>query len=130
MYDELVKRLREADEKSMCGECGLNLHTGATKKGVLFAEAADAIEKLSNAGSIYGKAWTLGYDAGRDENRPRWIPVSERLPEIRKVVLITDGIDVGTGWMNQGRWNTSFADIQRDAVTHWMPLPQPPKEET
>lgn len=46
MYDELVKRLREADEKSMCGECGLNLHTGATKKGVLFAEAADAIEEL------------------------------------------------------------------------------------
>ena len=47
MYDELVKRLREADVKSMCGECGLNLHTGATKKGVLFAEAADAIERLS-----------------------------------------------------------------------------------
>ncbi len=46
MYDELVKRLREAAEKSMCGDCGLNLHTGATKKGVLFDEAADAIEKL------------------------------------------------------------------------------------
>lgn len=47
MYGELVKRLREADVKSMCGECGLNLHTGATKKGVLFAEAADAIAELS-----------------------------------------------------------------------------------
>lgn len=45
--DELIKRLREADEKSMCGECGLNLHSGATKKGVLFAEAADAIEELN-----------------------------------------------------------------------------------
>ena len=48
MYLELVKRLRDADEKSMCGECGLNLHTGATKKGVLFAQAADAIEELAN----------------------------------------------------------------------------------
>lgn len=47
IYDELIKRLREANEKSMCGECGLNLHTGATKKGVLFAEAADVIEELS-----------------------------------------------------------------------------------
>ena len=49
MYEELVKRLRESDEKSKCGECGLNLHTGATKKGVLFAEAADAIEERDKA---------------------------------------------------------------------------------
>ena len=53
MYNELVKRLREADEKSMCGECGLNLHSGATKKGVLFAEAADAIEELQNRADYY-----------------------------------------------------------------------------
>lgn len=42
MYDELVKRLREACELSACGECGYK----GDKKGPLFKEAADAIEEL------------------------------------------------------------------------------------
>lgn len=61
-YRELIERLREADEKSMCGECGLNLNSRSTKKGVLFADAADAIEELQ-------------------AQMPRWISVGERLPE-------------------------------------------------
>ena len=101
MYDELVKRLRDAAKMSEALAVLLP-HSEGSATAKLFNEAADAIEKLS---------------------KPRWIPVTERLPEIRQVVLITDGIDVGTGWMNRGWWNTSFADIQRDAVTHWMPLP-------
>lgn len=110
MYDELVKRLR-CQLYGNCPAC-VNWYTEEVEPNLwrercAAIDAADAIEQLS---------------------KPRWIPVTERLPEIRKVVLITDGIDVGTGWMNQGWWNTSFADIQRDAVTHWMPLPEPPKE--
>ena len=45
-YAEKVMELREAAEKSMCGECGLNLAKGSTKKGILFSDAADAIEEL------------------------------------------------------------------------------------
>ena len=86
-------------------------------------EAADAIENMSEA---YDKLSRHMDDLVA--LMPRWIPVTEALPEIRKVVFITDGIDVGIGWMNQGWWNTSFTNI-RDAVTHWMPLPEPPKEE-
>jgi hypothetical protein len=139
MYDELVKRLREADEKSMCGECGLNLHTGATKKGVLFAEAADAIEELSRLNAeITRRELKLRME------KPRWIPVEERLPELHNA----EYLDEVTGelirykesepimiWLEKG----GFMDIgiyeKSDAiddfcyqgvpatVTHWMPLP-------
>lgn len=43
MYEKLVKELRDADEISMCSECGYR----GDKKGPLFAKAADAIERLS-----------------------------------------------------------------------------------
>ena len=126
MYEDLVKRLREADEKSMCGECGLNLHTGATKKGVLFAEAADAIEKLSNW-------WAHADKLIKMLEMPRWIPVSERLPEAEsgdtsKPVLVTDGAiaELFNFELCEPYWSyTGIGDI-----THWMPLPEPPKEET
>lgn len=57
----------------------------------------------------------------------RWIPVEERLPEDDVEVLTrrATGMSVesrcGFGWVYDeynGRWE----------VTHWMPLPQPPKE--
>ena len=123
MYDDIVKRLRDAAKMSDALAVLLP-HSEGNATAKLYREAADAIEEMSRDLDSMNEANIALYGA-----LPNWIPVSERLPEIRKVVLITDGIDVGTGWMNQGWWNTSFADIQRDAVTHWMPLPEPPKEE-
>lgn len=79
----------------------------------------------------------------------KWIPVSERLPEesgfwfddMKKAVLIYTPVDgcMHIGWYTgkdyRGRdtWNTLTA--MRSAktctkkVTHWMPLPEPPKGE-
>ena len=63
-------------------------------------EAADAIEELS---------------------KHRWIPATERLPELNANVLV---------------YSTHSGLIRIDAniwfdrnATHWMPLPQPPKDE-
>lgn len=71
------------------------------------------------------------------EAEPRWIPCSERLPELNEMhqsecVLVCALSDnwigmayyIGTGW--------AFADAQTKPrldmveVTHWMPLPEPP----
>lgn len=64
--------------------------------------------------------------------RPRWIPVAERLPDIGSNCLIfsisgwvAEGQFDGDGW-TQYRWSAKF---DKDAVTHWVPLPEPPKEE-
>lgn len=66
---------------------------------------------------------------------PRWIPVTERLPEdpVQKVLIFvqhTHGniVDVGRylgadGWVLEGWYLT------QTSVTHWMPLPTGPEVE-
>ena len=59
----------------------------------------------------------------------RWIPVEERLPEEKQRVIVRcERVGTSVGWILWGNWMT---DIGPGAgkVTHWMPLPQPPKEE-
>jgi hypothetical protein len=126
MYDELVKRLREATEKSVCGECGLNLCTGATKKGVLFAQAADAIEGLQRQID----AWVEPERKALIKSLPRWIPVTERLPDYPGRFMcyyeVNDREEIGH-CIDWGRYDPDDGWYV-SGVTHWMPLPEPPKE--
>lgn len=71
-------------------------------------EAADAIEELS---------------------KPKWIPVTEALPKNGWWCLVW-----GSDWnipimafYDGKKWTD--AQFEHPKVTHWMPLPQPPKEE-
>lgn len=76
--------------------------------------------------------------------RPRWIPVTEALPEsIDDDVLVTDGEGCAVGYWRpdaQAWDSTDFGWLENRSeppcgihtVTHWMPLPplpEPPKEE-
>lgn len=54
----------------------------------------------------------------------RWIPVSERLPECGNLVLAIDCDGLMSTAYYVGRWHGM---LDEDAITHWMPLPQPPK---
>lgn len=65
----------------------------------------------------------------------RWIPVTERLPEDKKDVLAVVRYRNGTAGVNQGwysylneQWCIGIFETNAP-VTHWMPLPEPPKEE-
>lgn len=111
MYEDLLRELRCCpDAEYGCSRCKLkeSLHCRET----LMRESADAIEKLKEELA----------------DKPKWIPVTERLPEEDAIVILTDHIDVGTGWFNGKGWRTPFADIDEYRITHWMPLPEPPKE--
>ena len=58
----------------------------------------------------------------------RWIPVEERPPEEKQRVIVRcEHVGTSVGWILWGDWMT---DIGPGAgkVTHWMPLPSPPKE--
>ena len=113
MYDELVKRLRLA-------KAVLSRNKDLI---ALLSDAADAIAELEDRLAI------------ADEDRikfflqiPRWIPVTERLPEEDGCYLVAVKNDhkrrySKTAWFSHDSW---FA---RQDVTHWMPLPEPPMEE-
>ena len=66
----------------------------------------------------------------------KWIPVKERLPESQKRVLavcksgkIFVGEFVDLGWRTLWRIRTARDSTKEitQIVTHWMPLPEPPK---
>ena len=120
-YDNLIKRLWECAS----GECfNCSQYTETTNASVcskeLMKQVADAIEELS---------------------KPRWIPVTERLPEEEKKrywVCTDTEYQCECRWTNNrfgmgefDEWGWSIFDIpQYSHVVAWMPLPQPPKEVT
>lgn len=66
----------------------------------------------------------------------KWIPVSERLPNVFEGVLAYCPKHRNTYllYINaRGEWHffdkTVAGALLDEAVTHWMPLPEPPKEE-
>ena len=57
----------------------------------------------------------------------QWIPVSERLPEpLTQVLSYGHGCFEGN-MVDGGIWDSEY--YSEYSVTHWMPLPQPPKGE-
>ena len=61
---------------------------------------------------------------------PRWISVKERLPEAGEDVLVyLGGGKIDVCWLIHNMfWGASGALYDLDDVSHWMPLPEPPKE--
>lgn len=80
----------------------------------------------------------------------RWIPVTERLPEENERYLTVmhrtvdpeyraefgdDNTEVRITRYYKGEWKLPrhspewINDVITDTITHWMPLPEPPKEE-
>lgn len=69
---------------------------------------------------------------------PAWIPVTERLPEHEygesQSVLAVDLFGVmRVTYFDGGNWclpsGEALTTLQVAPITHWMPLPEPPKEE-
>ena len=67
----------------------------------------------------------------------KWIPVSERLPEENEDVLCCRGNHIGAlmdvyTYKGENKWEDSYGYwdySDNEGITHWMPLPQPPKGE-
>lgn len=78
-------------------------------------------------------ACVLAVAALREQEQRRWIPVKERLPEFGERVLCTDGVAVFEQYRAElscvyGMWERFGMKSPMQEVTHWMPMPEPPKE--
>jgi hypothetical protein len=62
------------------------------------------------------------------EREKAWTPVDERLPDNDLLVLIAvNDDDTWTGYHINGAWRYSDGfPIEKERVTHWMPMPTPP----
>lgn len=59
----------------------------------------------------------------------KWIPCSERLPEYGKEVLVYVFDAYEIAWLDERGWVHCMGTFDIDAVTAWMPLPEPYKGE-
>lgn len=97
--------------------------------------------------TIQEEAYKRGYEAAQ----PKWIPVTERLPDKDGDYLVFKRFDRNAwsdvvSFAKDGRkvskytfekkwqniwycYDSEWGYIRTDAVTHWMPLPEPPKGE-
>lgn len=131
MYDELIKRLHQRIALT---------HAGSPLQDDL-REAAEAIEKLQQIAGHYEET---AKDYFKDvcyylERVPKWIPVTEQLPDFEGCLLCMRKAFVGDKlryqdilYYEEGTFYMEFEDtpIPTECITHWMPLPEPPKEET
>lgn len=68
------------------------------------------------------------------EKLPKWISVEERLPIDRLKKYLVAFRDVGGSIVDMARyfpsdgWTCDNWDVPQNLITHWMPLPEPPKE--
>ena len=79
-------------------------------------------------------------DAPTIEAEPRWIPVTERLPEDgemvvaivngepRKNIRLIGAYQMATYYRGEGWIVELFPEWMEADVTHWMPLPEPPED--
>ena len=131
MYEELIKRLREYATEDQWVQ---------TRIGDTFVEAADAIEELQ-------AQLMFSNDAAKSiaEKVPKWIPVTERLPEcdlgaeVGNIEWISNGM-VHAGCFGRGgkyrdayfrTWTDAGEGMDAKDADYWraVTLPEPPKEE-
>lgn len=96
----------------------------------MFKKSIDATDTMNQAlENLIQSIYLKGYNEAL-EQKPRWIPVSERLPDIHNYCmkyLVTDcyghiHTSLFTESGGKGRWSHSD-------VIAWMPLPKPYKQE-
>ena len=132
-YDELIAALRFCDGGECDGCCEYKKEHGCD---TLLRDAANAIEALSmklhgDEAAIAGMKREIERMVVIGADKPKWIPVTERLPERRRWVLCRCQANITEVMrFENAEWYHDPSHVYFfEFVTHWMPLPDPPGEE-
>lgn len=119
--EEGIKELRKSSESTT--KCCCAVQTTNEWYKLLMREAADQIERDQKE-----------IEELR-EKLPKWISVKERLPIDRIKKYLVAFQDAGGSIVDMARyfpsdgWTCDNWDVPQNLITHWMPLPDPPKED-
>ena len=126
-----IRRLKVETGSLACMGCGHEHNCGVSGCAVMRAAADRIANQRTHIAALQQEIEKLRRQV------PRWIPVDERLPEDRSDVLVVaywhERWGVYMGWCapERAEWSVHIGIGDRNdvAVTYWMPLPEPPKEE-
>ena len=145
-----IRRLKVETGSIACMGCGHARNCGVSGCAIMreaagrianqrthIAALQQEIEKLRGQNEQLREAAALVTKESAELLERRWIPVEERLPEDRSDVLVVaywhERWGAYMGWCAPERaaWSVhvGIGDRSDIAVTHWMPLPEPPEEE-
>ena len=79
------------------------------------------------------QAYRNGYEAGKKDAEPKWIPTAKKMPDDFVSVLVHIPGDepmptVKEAYHAGGIWIGRVWKYNDSDVTHWTPLPNPPTE--
>ena len=123
-----IKKWLECCTHVTCNGCPYDEDGCATSQQII--DALEYIQQLEyRIGELTGKVAQL------EEEQPKWISVEDRLPDAGEKVIVCgvkNGMHVGAfrGKLRPGnnrRWWWKKDTILE--VTHWIPIPQMPKED-
>ena len=145
-YAKMAEAFRHCAEGGLCADCPMydNCPDIDGRKN-----AADAIEELlAESADLVGQVKRPQEEIRKLDKKiaklkssvPKWISVGERLPGDDRAFLVSihddsgdgafDYTDVGWTWIGENGDRLFVVDNQPCSfVTHWMPLPEPPKED-
>ena len=145
-----IRRLKVETGSLACMGCGHARNCGVSGCAIMreaagrianqrthIAALQQEIEKLRGQNEQLREAAALVTKESAELLERRWIPVEERLPEDRSDVLVVaywhERWGAYMGWCAPERaaWSVhvGIGDRSDIAVTHWMPLPEPPEVE-
>tara|TARA_Y100000310_G_scaffold29002_1_gene27562 strand:+ start:500 stop:934 length:435 start_codon:yes stop_codon:yes gene_type:complete len=138
MPNDKEKVVREMHKKMM------EISTELTKRELRIKELQDEMITLARE-SIERDILVAKLEAeviAMRDAMPRWVSAKDRLPRADRkpesgmshdtIVLCEHGfINIGWCQIDSGRWYSDFAKGGcLEEVTHWMPMPEPPTQET
>lgn len=138
-YEKLVKRLRICpDYNDGCKNCPHEHDLGC--RSTTMREAADAIEELimqQRGNEEVVKVMQMEIDRLLASRKPKenieskWISVEERLPEKYDQVLVygRNGVQIDYYTGEKSVCGNPLFMVSEAKVTHWLYVPEPPKEE-